>query len=218
MNTDGIVLAGGKSSRLRRDKRLETVGDRSLLERVINVVNSVSSKIIIVKANGRVFPHLIVGPRLRIVTDIYPEGGALGGLYTGLVASNSFHNLVVAADMPFLSYSLLRYMIDIAEGYDAVVPRHGERFDPLHAVYSKRCLIPIERMLEQGTLKIQEVFPSLRVKYLEAQEIERFDPKFLSLFNVNTESDLAKARKLAEREHEFAHICLSKINTGYCQN
>jgi molybdopterin-guanine dinucleotide biosynthesis protein A len=203
MHTDGIVLAGGKSSRLRRDKRLETVGNMSLLQRVINVMNSVSCEIFIVKANGRAFPHLRESPRLRIVTDIYPNGGALSGLYTGLVASNSFHNLAVASDMPFLNYSLLRYMFHIAEGYDAVVPKLGERFEPLHAVYSKCCLIPMERMLEGGNLKIQEVYPLIKVRYLEAQEIERFDPKYLSLFNVNTETDLAKARKLAERGGEY---------------
>jgi molybdopterin-guanine dinucleotide biosynthesis protein A len=200
MNTDGIVLAGGKSSRLRRDKRLETVGDRSLLERVINVVNSVSSDIFIVKANGRAFPHLRESKKLRIVTDIYPDGGALGGLYTGLVASNSFYSLVVASDMPFLNHALLRYIIHIAEGYDAVVPRLGDKLEPLHAVYSKRCLIPMEWKLERGDLKIQEIYPLIRVRYLEDREIERFDPERLSLFNVNTETDLVKARKLAEKE------------------
>ncbi|MGD8539564.1 MAG: molybdenum cofactor guanylyltransferase [Candidatus Aminicenantes bacterium] len=203
MNTDAVVLAGGKSSRLMRDKRLETVGDRSLLQRVINIVNSVSSDIFIVNANGQSFPHLRESKKLRIVTDIYPDGGALGGLYTGLVASNSFYNLVVASDMPFLNYSLLRYMIHIAEGYDAVVPRLGDRLEPLHAVYTKRCLIPMERKLERGDLKIQKIYPLIRVRYLEAREIKRFDPEYLSLFNVNTETDLAKARKLAERGGEY---------------
>jgi molybdopterin-guanine dinucleotide biosynthesis protein A len=197
MNTDSIVLAGGKSARLKRDKRLETVGDRCLLQRVISAVNSVCADIFIVKANGQNFPYLEDNPKLRIVTDIFPEKGALGGLYTGLMASNSFHNLVVASDMPFLNDSLLRYMLHVALGFDAVVPKRGKLVEPLHAVYSKRCIPPMERMLEGGNLKIQELFPLINVRYLETQEIERFDPGHLSLFNVNTETDLTKAREFA---------------------
>ena len=200
MDTDCIVLAGGKSSRLERDKSLETVGGRSLLQRVISVVSPLSRDIIVIKAKGQSFQFLTNTPGLRQVTDIYTDKGALGGLYTGLVGSNSFYNLVVASDMPFLNQTLLRYMLHMAEGFDAVVPRQGDKLEPIHAVYSRRCIAPIEQMLERGDLKIQELFPLIRVRYLEAQEIEKFDPHSLSIFNVNTETDLVKARELVKRE------------------
>ena len=200
MDNDCIVLAGGKSSRLERDKSLEMVGGRHLLQRVISVVSPLSRDVIVVKAKGQSFPHFISSPRLRIVSDIYPDKGALGGLYTGLTASNSFYNLVVASDMPFLNQTLLRYMLYMTEGFDAVVPRQDDKLEPIHAIYSQRCIAPIERMLERGDLKIQGIFPLLKVRYLETQEINRFDPQCLSIFNVNTDTDLVKARELAKGE------------------
>ena len=114
MDTSCIVLAGGKSLRLGHDKVLETVGNRSLLEQVISRVESLVTEIVIVTADERGFPKLTSYPECRIVTDILPGKGSLGGIYTGLATSNSFYNLVVACDMPFLNQSLLRYMIDVS--------------------------------------------------------------------------------------------------------
>lgn len=192
-----VVLAGGRGSRLKRDKILETVGDRNLLERVVSVINSFNSNIIVVTAKGQTFPQLTRYPMLKVVADIYPQRGVLGGLYTGLVTSNSLYNLVVASDLPFLNQGLLRYMILLADGFDAVIPRLGNMIEPLHAVYSKSCMSPLEWLLKKGNLKTSNILPFIRVRYVEAQEIDRFDPKHLSLFNVNTESDLARARELA---------------------
>lgn len=192
-----IVLAGGRGSRLARDKFLKTVGNKTLLQRVISVISSFNSDIIIVTAEGKTFRHLTDRPGLRIVTDIYPDKGVLGGLYTGLVASKSFYNLVVASDMPFLNQALLSYIIQHAPGFDAVVTRLGNMVEPLHAVYSNSCVAPIEWLLKQGNLKISEVLPFIMVRYVEAQEIVRFDPRRLSFFNINTGSDLVKARELA---------------------
>jgi molybdopterin-guanine dinucleotide biosynthesis protein A len=193
-----IILAGGKGSRLGRNKVLETVGKRSLLQRVISVISSFNNEIIIVAAKEQSFLKLSSYPRLRIVTDIYPGKGILGGLYTGLVASNSFYNLVVASDMPFLNQALLRYLIKLASGFDAVVPRLGNMVEPLHAVYSRKCIVPLEWLLKQGNLKTSNIFSLIRAKYVETQEMERFDPKHLSIFNVNTKADLAKAKELAK--------------------
>jgi len=195
-----IVLAGGKGLRLGRNKVLESVGNRSLLERVITSISLLKCDIIIVTASGQSFPQLTGYPELRIATDIYPGKGALGGIYTGLVASNSFYNLIVSCDMPFLNQALLRYMIQLSPGFDAVVPRLGNMVEPLHAVYSKSCLTSIEQLIKQGNLKVSDVLPLVRVRYVEAEEINMFDPEHLSLFNINTEADLEKARELEKGE------------------
>jgi len=121
----------------------------------------------------------------------------LVGIYTGLTASDSFYNLVVACDMPFLNRGLLQYMIQIADSFDVVVPRLGNMVEPLHAVYSKNCLAPAESLLKQGNLSVYQLFPLVKVRYVEAEEIDRFDPQHLSFFNINTEADLETARKLA---------------------
>ena len=144
MDISCIVLAGGKSLRLGRDKVLETVGNRNLLQRVVNNISVFDSDIIIVTAIKQSVPQFISYPRLRIVTDIYSGKGPLGGIYTGLTASDSFYNLVVACDMPFLNQALLRYMIELSANFDLVVPRLGNTVEPLHAIYSKDCLTPID--------------------------------------------------------------------------
>ena len=193
-----IVLAGGKSLRLGYDKVLETVGNKSLLQRVISCVSLLSSDIIIVTAREEPALQSIDYPKLKIVTDIYPGKGPSGGIYTGLATSTLFYNLVVASDMPFLNQTLLRYMIQLSTNFDIVVPRVGNLVEPLHAVYTKSCLAPIEQMIKQGKLSVNKLFSLVRVRYVEAEEIERFDPKHLSFFNINTEADLEKARELAQ--------------------
>ncbi|MEE9583422.1 MAG: molybdenum cofactor guanylyltransferase [Dehalococcoidales bacterium] len=197
MEASCIVLAGGKSLRLGRDKVLEAFGNESLLQQVISCVSLLSSDIILVVANNRSVPEYTGYPKLKVVTDIYPGKGPLGGIYSGLAASASFYNLVVAADMPFLNQALLRYMIQISTNFDLVVPRMGRLVEPLHAIYTKSCLIPIERMIKQDILRIDLLFDQVKVRYVETEEIERFDPKHLSFFNVNTKADLEKAKKIA---------------------
>ena len=198
-----IVLAGGKSLRLGQDKVLETIGNKSLLERAVFQLDSFNSDIIIVTAAKQSFPRLTGYPRLRIVTDTYPDKGPLGGIYTGLAASDSFYNLVVACDMPFLNQALLDYMIQLSANFDLVVPRLGDMVEPLHAVYSKGCLAPMERLLRQGRLGVRELFTLVKIRYVEADEINRFDPEHLSFFNINTEADLEMARKLAKEEKSY---------------
>lgn len=197
MDISCVVLAGGKGLRLGRDKIVETVGNISLLERVVTNLSSFDSDIIVVTAGKRSLPQFIEYPRLRVVADIYPGRGPLGGVYTGLAASNSFYNLAVACDMPFLNQELLRYMIQLADGFDLVTPRLGNLVEPLHAVYSKGCLAPIENLLKQDNLKVSELLTLVKVRYVEAKEINQFDPEHLSFFNINTKADLKTARELA---------------------
>ncbi len=199
MDIGCIVLAGGKGLRLGHEKASEAVGNKSLIQRVASSLSFFSSDIIVVTAAEQLFPRFIGYPKLRIVTDTYPGKGSLGGIYTGLAASDSFYNLVVACDMPFLNQALLDYMMQISANFDLVVPRLGNMLEPLHALYSKKCLAPIECLLKQGNLNIRELFGLVRVRYVEATEIDKFDPKHLSFFNINTEADLRTAREL-ERE------------------
>jgi len=191
-----IVLAGGRGLRLGRDKTLETFGNTSLLERVVFNLSLFDSDIIIV-ATKRALSRPIDYPKLRVVADIYPGKGALGGVYTGLVASESLYNLVVASDMPFLNQALLRYMVQLADGFDLVLPRLSNNMvEPLHAVYSRNCLATIKNLLNQGKMRFTELLTLVKVRYVEAEEINWFDPGHLSFFNINTEADLKTAREL----------------------
>ncbi len=200
MDISCILLAGGKSSRLGHDKILEKIGEQSLLEKVLSCLESLGKQTIIVTAEERVFPQLKGRQNLKIVYDIYPGKGSLGGIYTGLVTSQTLYNFVVAADMPFLNRPLLQYMIGVSEGYDYVLPRVNDLFEPLCAIYSKTCLPAIESMIKKGDMVIINLVDLVKVRYVDAEEIDRFDPKHRSFFNINTRQDLALARELANLE------------------
>jgi molybdopterin-guanine dinucleotide biosynthesis protein A len=190
-----IVLAGGRGRRLGRDKLSEMVGDRTLLQRVIDRLGGLSSQILVVIAQDQSQPS--VSPTsAQIIVDLYPGKGALGGIYTGLVASGSFHSLVVAADMPFLNTPLLRYMIETSSAYDVVIPRIDDTLEPLHAIYSKNCLPYMQQQIERDEFKIRNFFEQVKVRYVEQPEIDQLDPQHLSFFNINTLADLRRARKL----------------------
>ncbi|MFC1915251.1 molybdenum cofactor guanylyltransferase [Chloroflexota bacterium] len=198
METSSIILAGGKSLRLGHDKVLETVGNRSLLQLVVSTATSLSREVIIVTASEQTIPQSRNYPNLKVATDIYPGKGPLVGIYTGLTNSTSFYNLVVASDMPFLNQDLLGYMIQLSINFDLVVPRVGNLVEPLHAVYTKSCFAPIEHMIKQDELSVNQLLGSVKTRYVEAEEIERFDPKHLSFFNINSKADLKRAREIAK--------------------
>lgn len=195
-----IILAGGKSTRLGREKALEKIGGESLIERVIGRVAPLSTEVILVMRPQQPTLSVPAQPKVKAVTDLYPGKGSLGGIYTGLHYSSSFQNLVVACDMPFLNEALLRHLIELSPDFDVVIPLVEGNTEPLHGIYSKNCLAPIEALLKQGKLRIVDFFPSVRVRYIDVGEVDRFDPQHLSFFNINTEEDLAKATILAEKE------------------
>ena len=199
MSANSIVLAGGKGLRLGRDKALVELDGENLLQRIISRLSFLNSDIILVVA-GSQQPLDIAGyPKLKIVTDIYPGKGPLVGIYSGLLSSDSAYNLVVACDMPFLNKHLIGYMLDVSVGFDITIPRLGNMVEPLHAIYSKNCLKAIEKLLVEENLKIDSLLKMVKVRYVEAGEIDSFDPEHLSFFNVNTKTDLKLARELVER-------------------
>lgn len=194
-----IILAGGKSLRLGRCKAMETICGKRLIKRVIERLKTLSSQILIVTSQEQY--ALPITREAEIVVDIYPGKGPLAGIYTGLLASELPYSIVVACDMPFLSVELLRYLIELSEGFDAVIPRSGEgMIEPLHAVYSRSCINTIRAELERDHLKISQLLDILRVRYVEREECQRFDPQLLSFFNVNSLADLKQATVIAMKE------------------
>ncbi len=197
MEISCIVLAGGRSSRLGHNKVFKTVGDRNLLDLVIDCVIPLSRETILVAASNNTLACSDRYPALKIVTDVQPGKGPLGGIYTGLLASKSWHNLVVASDMPFLNQELLQYMMQVSTDFDLTVPRVGDLAEPLHAIYTKNCLESVQSLLNQGELSVRRLFPMVKTRYVDAEEIESFDPEHLSFFNINTRADLLKAEEIS---------------------
>ena len=196
--TTSIVLAGGKGKRLGKNKLLEVVGERPLLQRVIDSLIPVSRRILLVTAPRQAIPTIQASETIiATVADVCPGKGPLGGIYTGLSATDSRHGLVVAADMPFLNSDLLRHLVSLSTDFDVVMPRVGGEIEPLHAVYSQACLPAIQEQLERNQLQIRVFLDKVRVRYVEEAEIEGFDPSHLSFFNVNTPDELEKAKDVA---------------------
>ncbi len=189
-----VVLAGGKSSRMGTDKAFVPLLGRPLIEEVLARVAGLGVETLIVTNRPEAYRAL----GLPLIADVIPDQGALGGIYTAIHAAHSPYALVVACDMPFLNRDLLAYLISLRAGYDVVVPRLGGVAEPLHALYSKNCLEPIRCSLESGVRKIIAFFPQVRVRYLDEDEIDRFDPAHLSFINVNTPAELAQAQALAQ--------------------
>ena len=196
MKIAAIVLAGGKSRRLGRNKALETIGGKSLVEYVAERLRPLTNQLLIVTSQEQL--DRPVASKAEILVDLYPGKGPLGGIYTGLLASRSSHSIVVACDMPFLNVRLLRYMVELSGDFDAVVPRLGEGIlEPLHAIYSKSCLNIMKTQLERNQLGVISFFSAVRIRYVERAECQRLDPQLLSFFNINYQSDLERAIALA---------------------
>ena len=187
----GVLLAGGNSSRMGRNKALMTLAGRRLVDRVLSVLTSVLDDLLMVTNSPEPYADLGV----RMVPDVVAGKGALGGIHSALHHAAAPHCLVVACDMPFLNADFLRYIVDQRAAYDVVVPIADGRPQPLHAVYGKACLQPIARRLESDRLHVVGFFPDVRVREVTAQELAAFDPEGLSFRNLNTPEEFADAER-----------------------
>ena len=194
----GIVLAGGLSRRLGRDKAVEPFGDEPLIARVIGRLSTLTNETVVVVNNEARGAELPLPDEARVAVDIYPDSGSLGGIFSGLTAANNDWGFVVACDMPFLNTDLIAHMLTLREDYDAVVPLLDGYPEPTHAAYSIACLPHIESRLEAGQLKIAGFFDDVRVRYVSESEILGYDAERLSFFNVNRPDDLERALALVE--------------------
>lgn len=176
-----------------RGKAFLRIGQKTIIEREIEVLSTLFSKIIIVTNTPESHEYL----RVDLAPDLVLGKGPLGGIYSGLIASKDEYNFVVSCDLPFLNAELISYMIELSNRYDITVVKLNGFMEPLHAVYSKHCLIPIKRQLDRDELKIQSFFGEMKVRYLMNSEIKKYDSKGIAFFNVNAEDDLKKARLIA---------------------
>lgn len=182
----GVILAGGQSRRMGCNKALLRVGDRTLIEVVAARLRAVCGEALLLVANT---PHEYRSLGIRTVSDALPPGHPLVGVYTGILHAGG-PAFVCACDMPFLDPALIRHMASLAAGADAVIPRHGGDYEPLHAVYTPACLPAIRGCIaRQG--RSTDFLRDVRVRVVEAEEARRFDPDLRSFTNVNTPEEYA---------------------------
>lgn len=190
----GLVLAGGESRRLGLDKARLLFGGRPLLDIVAGRLAEVCAEVIVVASPQR--PPEVTPPGARVVFDETPGLGPLAGIQAGLKAASFPFAFVAACDMPFLSLPLLRYMAGLPRTYEALVPEVQGRRHPLHAIYSRACLPAVEELLRAGQRSIGELLTRVRVQAVGEEEVRRWDPDGLTLFNLNDRRDLATARRV----------------------
>jgi molybdopterin-guanine dinucleotide biosynthesis protein A len=191
----GVILAGGKNSRFSgKNKALVHIGGKRVLDRIYEVFTLLFDKIILVTND----PLQYMEWDVDIVTDIFPIRSSLTGIHTGLFYITTPYAFFVACDIPFIKKELIEILLDGVEpSIDIVIPETSKGFEPLCSVYSKRCFKPIEEQLEKKSFKIQQVFQKVRVKKISEDILRAIDPELVSLYNINTPEDLARAKQAA---------------------
>ena len=192
-NISGIILSGGKSLRMGKNKAFIEIDGISMIDRTIHLFKKIFNEILVITNDREQFLHI---DHAKIYNDLIPFKGALGGLYTGLFYSSYEYSFCVACDMPFLNESLIKYLISRLNGEDIIVPKTKEGLEPLHALYSKRCLSTIKEMIDSGKSRIIDIYPLLNVKVIEENEFIALDPEKKSFLNINTPEELDRIKRM----------------------
>jgi molybdopterin-guanine dinucleotide biosynthesis protein A len=190
-NITGIILSGGKSIRMGENKAFIKIEGAPIINRIYALFKELFQEIIIVTDQKELFANF----NSNIYSDLIPNKGVLGGLYTGIFFSNFHYSFCVACDMPFIKKSLVQYLIKNIKDEDVIVPRTKDGLQPLHAIYSKNCLDPIKRIIEQGKYKIIDFYNLVNLKIVEENDFVSLDPHRESFINMNTPEELLSVKK-----------------------
>jgi molybdopterin-guanine dinucleotide biosynthesis protein A len=184
----GVILAGGLNSRMAgQNKARLPIEGQTILDRLVALFRAFFDPIIIVTNQPR--DYLDEG--VILVTDLVDIRSSLTGLYSGLFYSPRPHAFITGCDMPFLKQGLLELMLkNLEPRWDVVVPVTEEGYQPLSAIYSRRCLEPIANQLAEGQLKVSHFFSKVRIKKVPEIRLRQVDPELKSFFNINTPEDM----------------------------
>ena len=194
----GIVLSGGRNTRMGGlNKALLTIAGQQVIDRIIHVLEDCFEQILIVTRQ----PYLYKDRQLTVVNDIFEERSPLSGIHSGLINMKSEYGFITGCDIPLINREVIRILIDEMEtDYDVIVPASGTFFQPLCAIYSRRCIPFIENMLRRGFMKTDRLYAEVRLKTVSYNRFLESDPELSCFFNVNTPEDLTKAEALIQAE------------------
>lgn len=188
------IQAGGQSTRMGQDKGLIQFQGNPLTQYILDQAVDFGDETFIITNNPNEYQQFGV----PLFSDIHPGLGALGGLYSAIYHASLEYCLVWACDMPFFHPQLFQHLVSLASSYDAVIPRikKDEFTEPFRAIFNKTCLDSIKTNLEVGNLRVTSFFDKVNIRFVDWPEIERFDPRGLSFFNINTPEDLEQAQQM----------------------
>jgi molybdopterin-guanine dinucleotide biosynthesis protein A len=187
----GLILAGGQSSRIGKDKAFLKLNGKFLIQHVIENISFLTSDVLIIAPRQR--KYLKLG--LPVIPDLIPNLGPLGGIYTGLLNTKHKYNLVVSCDMPFINCALIKSMYKIRNGFDAVIIKTTKGLQPLGALYSKNCLEIIKEQIKNKKLKLKDFLKKLKIKIIDSEKNIPLgkvpvDKRELCFYNINQLKDL----------------------------
>jgi len=165
-----------------------------IIKRIYDLFKELFQEVIIVTNQKELFSNF----DSKIYSDLIPGKGALGGLYTGIFFSSFHYSFCVACDMPFIKESLVQYLVEKIDDEDVIVPRTKDGLQPLHAIYSKNCVDPIRKSIEEGKSKIIDIYDQVNVKIVDEKDFLCFDLGRESFINVNTPEELLSIRSNRE--------------------
>jgi molybdopterin-guanine dinucleotide biosynthesis protein A len=189
----GAIMAGGQSRRFGRNKALVEFGGRTVIERVVEALAPAVERIILVGNDPE--PYRFLG--LPIHFDMLPGAGALGGIYTAVVAGLGRPVVVASCDLPLVTAPLFERLAALSGSADAVVPRGATGLQPLCAAYGPACRAAIEERVQLGQLKVAGFFSAVQVRYLGAAELAELGDEAALFFNINTPEEYQRALALA---------------------
>lgn len=189
----GIILAGGKNSRMGVKKAFLNIGGTKIIDNIIYIFKKIFDEIIIVTNTPEDYEYC----KVKLVSDIIPGKGPLGGIYTGLNAAKNEYCFVTACDMPFIDEILIQYIIGIS-GYDIVVPLVHGKYEPLFALYSKKCISVLRQQLKEEELSLKEIFKRCIVKEIKEEELCKTKSELISFTNVNTPEEFENALRISK--------------------
>ncbi len=183
-----VIQAGGKSSRMGRDKSFLTIRGKPLIQLIIEKVSLLGDDLIITSNE----PEKFVGFKARIVPDEYTGVGALAGFNSGLRAAENETVFMVANDMPFINIDLFKYMeTHFLPEIDLAIPYSPKGYEPFHAIYRKSTCFPaVEKAIRNHEKRIISWFESVKILKIEADALNGLDPQGMAFLNLNTPEDL----------------------------
>jgi len=193
------ILAGGESERMGQDKALKLFLGRPLIQRVLERLARLTEEIVVTTNQPDKYTFL----GLPLYPDLFPNRGALGGLYSSLSAVHSPWMAAIACDMPFASVAIFEYERDIIarENLDAVIPYGPHGTEPLHAIYRcETCLPAIRSALDSAEWRLTSWLSKVKVRYIPPAEIAEIDPLDLAFWNLNTPEEFIQAEERARQE------------------
>ncbi len=201
------IQVGGKSRRFGKDKALVDVEGQPLAARIVDRLRGVSDDVLLV--GNRL--HRFQGLSARLVTDEITGWGALGGMWTSLRQARHPLVFVCACDMPFVDPAVVRFLADLSDGYDVVIPRLGGILQPTHAVYHRAVLPAIERLIATGDRCPLNFLPDVRLRTVSEDEIAPIDPQLRSFFNINRPRDWEQLQHILHPDRSIKHHSSSAV-------